>query len=171
MPTFKIYALDDRNVNEYDNLECMQGLLNGSYYYAGSVEADDLEGAWMATQNDNHPNALVRVEEGTTFRFGTLADLLSECQGDYQEVERQIKRRGYKVLPAVWNGEFPQRSSKVGDVFMVDGELHRVDGAGFSRLAGGESAEVMVAEKNMKANPWAPKREINEDFDQLITDA
>ncbi len=168
MSTAKIYCLDDRYVDEYDTMSIMNGLLNGSYYYAGSVEAGNPEDAWVKSQNENHPNALVRVEEGTTFRFGTLEDLLAEYQGDYEATERAIKRRGYKVLPAVWNGEFAQPSTKVGDVIEMGGVLYRVAPVGMEKLAWGESAKTLVG--NLRANPWAPKREINEDFDSLITD-
>lgn len=165
MSTYKIYCIDNlRSIDdERDPLSIMNGMMDGAYYYAGSVEADDLEGAWMATQNDNCPNEVVFSATCQT----TLQELLRD-NSDYQEVVERIKRQGGIIKPAVWNGEFAQRSTMVGDVFEVDGELYRVAPCGFERMAYGKTAGILV--KNMKANPWAPKREINEDFDSLITD-
>lgn len=147
MATYKIYALDDRNVNERDSISIQTGLLDGAYYYAGSVEADSLEIAYCASQNDNCPNPVTGYESGNPI-YG----------------------------PAVWNGEFAQISTKVGDVFEVDGELYRVSPAGFDRIAYGEAVKILL--NNTKDNPWAPggehnptpKREINTEFDNLITD-
>ena len=154
---------NERNVNVYDGLSIMEGMLDGEYYLAGEVEVDGLEQAWLQSQNDNHENWLER--DG--IKFGTYNDIVTEYQGDFEGAERAIKRRGYTVLPAVWNGEFAQRSSKVGDVFLLDGQLYMVAGCGFKPLAHGQAAEIMV--EKMAANPWKPvEREINEEFDALV---
>lgn len=167
MKTYKIYSLDDRNVNEYDALEIMQGLMDGSYYYAGSVQAEDIEGAWMATQNDTHANPVLDADENVV--IGSFQDMTSkEFDNDWELAGKYVADRGWTVGPAVWNGEFAQPSTKVGDVFEVDGELYRVAPCGFERMAYGKTAGILV--KNLKKNRWAPEREINEDFDSLITD-
>lgn len=139
--TYKIYSLDDRKISGRDGMKVLNGLMNGSYYYAGSVEVDSLEEAWMASQNDTHPNPVTGYESGNPI-YG----------------------------PAIWNGEFAQPSTKVGDVFLVDGEIHRVAPAGFKRVAWGNAAETIfiILDRDAKRNPWA--HEINEDFDSLITD-
>ena len=162
MPTYKIYSLDDRNVNEYDEKEIEKGLLDGSYYYAGSVEADDVEGAWMASQNDHHKNPVLDADGKVVLE--SFQDMTAKLfVNDWELAGKYVADRGWTVGPAVWNGEFAQPSTKVGDVFEADGVFYRCAPVGFEVLK-----DALVG--SLKVNRWAPEREINEDFDSLITD-
>ena len=135
-------------------------LSNKGYYLAGTVQVaadvnfDNEEGkadwskvlgeAWMDSQNDTHPNY---VEDKSGNVLGTLEEIGVD----------EVRDRGYKVLPAVWNDEadFPQRSSAVGDLFIIDGSIYRVEGMGFKRVVA-YNVFNRTRGVNLSDNPYKP---------------
>jgi hypothetical protein len=146
------------------------------FYLAGEVEVPDaaeiqddvmnqLETAWTQSQNDCHPNAVL-------YRGNKIADSLNSLPEDTQagimhELAQDREGSSYQVLPAKWNGQFPQRSSMVGDVVVLDDNIYAVVGCGFEWVA----AAIILGKLVLAENSYAPKLpEINHEFDQLITD-
>lgn len=192
-----LHQVSGRDADIETRDDVMRGLTNGKYYLAGTIQVmgdvdydndegvadwtEVLENAWMDSQNDTHPNCVVnRDGEPVT----TLQELMSKY--DYTTVQRHLKRDVLTVLPAVWNindeagpGEdhaFAQRSSMVGDLFVVEGSIFRAEGVGFKKIV---SYNLLERKKGITLadNPWtpggeydAPQRAINEEFDELLTD-
>ncbi len=167
----KITALFTNNTRDAGYLsadEIRQGLRDGMFYLAGEFEVDAeaeydevkdrmdqspiLHAAFHHTQNDVHPNPVLRYESGNPV-YG----------------------------PAVWNGEFAQRSGMVGDLFVIDdGQVFEVGrGFGFNLISGSLRAMKKLGRVNLIDNPWAPggeyapaeeRRPLNTEFDELLTD-
>lgn len=153
-----LHAEDTRNAPYWEREEVMAGLTNGCFYLAGEVEVDaevDFENhdcranylpilsqAYHVSQNDCHPNPVLRYESGNPV-YG----------------------------PAVWNGKFAQRSSQHGDLMVVDGQIYRVERVGFKHVVAygilKRHRGITLAD-----NPEdiKPDYVINEEFDSLITD-
>lgn len=95
--------------------QALRALKDGYYYEAGELDIEiDVE----------------RNDDGIPMEVLEAAWAMS--QNDYWPNEVV----GGKTQPAVWNGLFPQRSSMVGDIFIVDGRMYRVTSAGFADNCG-----------------------------------
>ncbi len=163
-----LFTKDTRDAGYLSPDEIRQGLRDGMFYLAGEFEVDVepvyneekdrmeydamLDAAFRHTQNDLHPNPVLRYEGGNPV-YG----------------------------PAVWNGEFAQRSSMVGDLFVVDDGLVFEVGRNFdfNRISGSFRLLKKHGRANLIANPWAPggeyetaeeRRPLNTEFDELLTD-
>ena len=190
----KITALFTNNTRDAGYLsadEIRQGLRDGMFYLAGEFEVnaeaiyDDekdcfdrspiLDAAFRHTQNDVHENPV-------TDRDGRVVTTLQELLSKYCEstVRRHLERDVLSVQPAAWNGEFAQRSSMVGDLFVIDDAMVFEVGRtfGFNKISNSLRAMKKLGRVNLIDNPWAPgglhnpapMRELNEEFDQLLTD-
>lgn len=150
-----LHTTNTRNASFNSLEDTLEDLLNGKFYYAGAVEfetADDAPGlAWQWTQNDYHNMALNK---------------------------NPIHPETGKPLPIRWNGEFAQRSSMIGDVFLIGDTVHVVASTGFKRLdpAGqlGAAAAIALSSSN---NPYDDGKDgwpedgvvFNSTFDALMT--
>ncbi len=181
--TVKVLHLIKTRDHDLDGpAEVIRMLTDGSFCDAGTVEVKDeftpngvsnedmyesmLCETYQQTQNDMHDNMLER----NGVRLNTFQNLVTEFGGDYQAAEEAVERRGYKVLPAVWNGEYAQRSSMVGDIFIIEGHVFRVQPVGFKFIVA-ESAldgtHRRIGKLALGENRYAPKPEPRNDFDAL----
>lgn len=163
MTKVKVLHTDNtRDAPYWEREEVMAGLTNGCFYLAGELEVNAdvsfenhdcradyiqiLSLAYQGSQNDAHPNPVIGMESGNPV-YG----------------------------PAEWNGEIAQRSTSVGDLFVVDGQIFRVERHGFRQVV-----PYGILERHrgiaLVDNPWAPggkyrpTRKINTEFDELLTD-
>ena len=161
----KITVLHSSNTREsgcYTTAEAAEALANGQYYEAGTVEVgvttDNgmLEQAWMLTENDRFPNALQGAD-------GSILtdDIRSLDEGDLE----YLMSLGAKPLPAKWNGEFAQRSSQTGDVFLLEGVAYMAVMVGFEVIDNEPEGDYTLG-KNDYDN--RVESGINSEFDSLV---
>ena len=150
-----LHTTNTRNASFNTLEQTVTDLLNGKFYYAGTVEvetADDALGlTWQWTQNDYHNMAL-----------------------DKNPVHPETG----KPLPIRWNEKFAQRSSMVGDVFLMGDTVYVVASTGFDNLnplgALGAAAAIALSSSN---NPYDDGKDgwpenglvFNSMFDALMT--
>jgi len=129
-----LHTTNTRNASFNSLGETVTDLLDGKFYFAGTVEVeaepddDALDLAWQLTQNDYHNMVLN---------------------------ENPIHPETGKPLPIRWNGKFAQRSSMVGDVFLLGDTVCIVAGTGFKNVnplgALGAAAAIALSSSN---NPY-----------------
>ncbi len=149
-----LHTTNTRNAPFNSLAETVTDLVDGKFYVAGTVET--------VSQNP-------------------LGDVYQWTQNDYHNIvlgKNPINPETGKLLPIRWNGEFAQRSSMVGDVFIVDDTVHVVASTGFKRLdpAGqlGAAAAIALSPPN---NPYDDGKDgwpedgkvFNNAFDALMT--
>lgn len=159
--TVKVLHLLNTRDNHIDwRKDVIRMLTNGEYCLAGEIEVDDsmvdinagsneliyagvLDGAYLKTQNDAHPNPVTGYSDGMP-QYG----------------------------PAVWNGVFAQRSSMIGDLIVVDGHIFRVQGVGFKFIiceASLDGHSEAFGKISLGDNTWAsPAAAPNNEFDALV---
>lgn len=155
-----IFATDSLNAAHWLAEEVRAGLTNGDYYNgngcyydAGSVEVD-AEVEYVGED--------ARIDYGPILRAAFDAS-----QNDAIENEVVGYAGGMpKLAPAKWNGQFSQRSSQPGDLFVIEQLVFKAEGDGFRFVCGSLRALDRVRGVKLGRNPNA----INEDFDSLITD-
>ena len=157
-----LHSSDTRNSSCYDVAEAAEALSQGKYYEAGTVEVGVttmngmLEQAWMLSENDRFPNAL-QDPDGSIL----VKDIRSLKEGDLE----YLMADGAKPLPAEWNGEFAQRSSQTGDVFIMEGVAYMAEMVGFVRI------DIVPADGyTLGKNEYDDRIELggNSEFDRLV---
>jgi hypothetical protein len=150
-----LHTTNTRNASFNALEQTVTDLLDGKFYFAGTVEAetadDALDLAWQWTQNDYHNMVLDK---------------------------NPIHPETGKPLPIRWNGKFAQRSSMVGDVFLVGDTVYVVASTGFEDLnpLGALGAAAAIA-LSSSSNPYDDGRDgwpedgrvFNSMFDALMT--
>lgn len=181
--TVTILHLINTRDNDIDGTrELVEMLVDGrAFCLAGTIEVDDvfnqrgksneemyesiLDEAYRLSQNDVHHNPVLdRAGNVVIESFQSMAS--SEFGGDQYLADRYVKDRGWKIGPAVWNGEFAQRSSMIGDLIVVDDHVFRVhNGFGFKFIKMISKEEMDLGVNDYKPVP-APV--INTEFDELV---
>ena len=151
-----LHTTNTRNASFNDLGETIVDLVNGKFYVAGTVEVettdDSLGLAYQWTQNDYHNMVLDK---------------------------NPIHPETGKPLPIRWNGKFAQRSSMVGDVFLLGETVYVVASTGFKSLnpMGQLGAGAALALSATVDNPyddgndgWPEDGKVfNNTFDALMT--
>lgn len=167
-----LHLINMRDNNVVGNSAIIKMLGSGAFCDAGEVEVlpnieDDighsaseimvLESAWVDTQNDTHPN-YVDLPDGNC--IGSFQALVAEL-GGYEAADKEVKSLNGKILPAVWNDKFAQRSSTVGDLFIVGNRIFRAMPGGFRTITTMKNVDLQLGE-----NPYTPTT--NNEFDALV---
>ena len=156
-----LFAVDTFNASCWLAEEVRAGLTNGNrcYYEAGTVDVD-AEVEYVG-------------EDAQVSYAAILRAAFDASQNDAVESEVTGYEGGMpKFRRPQWNGEFPQRSSCTGDLFVIEQVVFKADGDGFRFVCGSLRALDKIRGVKLALNPDHPcvDGRINGEFDSLITD-
>lgn len=140
-----LHTTNTRNASFNSLEETVTDLLEGKFYVAGEVDV-------LEADADN-----------------ALEEAWWKSQNDFHPNPVHPETGDY--LPARWNGEFAQRSSMVGDVFLLENRIYVIANTGFKELPSYEHKEGAALSFPTTENFWADKDDgwpvFNNDFDAL----